>query len=62
MDANTANAVKEDFLAWSGGFPPDSDQDVFVYVEYARPTDTDAIEVSRMLTGWMQEEWRSCSA
>ena len=58
MDAITANSVKEDFLAWSGGSPPDSDQEIFVYVEYARPRGTDAIEVSHMLTEWMQQEWR----
>ena len=58
MDPQTAEAVKRDFLAWSGGCPPDSDQQIFVYVEYALSIDIDAIEVSNMLKDWMQEEWR----
>jgi hypothetical protein len=34
--------VREDFQAWSGGFPPDSEEQVEVYVEYALPSDLDA--------------------
>ena len=54
MDANTTNAVKEDFLAWSGGFPPDSEQEIFVYMEYVHGSDADdANELREMLRDWM---------
>ncbi len=57
MDANTANAVKEDFLAWSGGFPPESEQQIFVYMEYAYGADAaDADEARKMLRQWMQND------
>jgi len=57
MDANTTNAVKQDFLAWSGGFPPDSEQDIFIYIEYAYGADrTDADEAREMLRDWMRND------
>jgi hypothetical protein len=57
MDTKTAQAVKEDFLAWSGGFPPDSEQQIFVYIEYAHGANTDDVyDVRTMLRNWMQEE------
>ena len=61
MNPQTAEVIKQDFLTWSGGCAPDSDQQIFVYVEYARPADSDAIEVTRILQDWMQEEWLSDS-
>jgi hypothetical protein len=56
MNAQTARAVREDFLNWSGGFPPESGQHIWVYVEAARPIDTDAWEVSTLLHEWLAEE------
>jgi hypothetical protein len=59
METQVAEAVREDFLTWSGGFPPESDQQIWVYVEAARPGDTDAVEVTRLLLDWMAEEEQS---
>jgi hypothetical protein len=57
MDTRTANEVKEDFLTWSGGFPPDLEQQIFVYIEYAYGTKADDVdEVRKMLRDWMQED------
>jgi hypothetical protein len=56
MDTKTANTVKENFLAWSGGFPPDSEQQIFIYMEYAYGTEADADDVREMLRNWMQED------
>ena len=54
MDANTADAVKKDFLAWSGGFPPNSEQEILVYMEYAfGAIAADPNEVREMLREWM---------
>jgi hypothetical protein len=59
METQAAKAIREDFLTWSGGFPPESDQQIWVYVEAARPSDTPAEEVTRLLLDWMAEEERS---
>lgn len=56
MESQAATAIREDFLTWSGGFPPESDQQIWVYVEAARPSDTEAAEVTRLLLDWMAEE------
>jgi hypothetical protein len=53
MDANTAKAVKEDFSKWSGGFPPESDHQITVYVDYARSIENDAEDVREMLREWL---------
>jgi hypothetical protein len=55
-DVQTAKVIREDFLTWSGGFPPESDGQIRVYVEAARPSDVDAEEVARLLLDWMAEE------
>jgi hypothetical protein len=57
MDAKTARDVIEDFRTWSGGFPPDSEQEIFVYVEYARDERLDAVEVTRLLRDWMEAQY-----
>jgi hypothetical protein len=41
--------VRQDFEAWSGGFPPVSEEQVEVYVEQALPNDLDAEAVRRWL-------------
>jgi hypothetical protein len=59
METQTANVIREDFLVWSGGFPPESGQQIWVYVEAARPSDTDAAEVTWLLVDWMEQEEQS---
>ncbi len=56
MDTNTVEMVKNDFRAWSGGFPPDSEMEIFVYMEHAfGQVDTDADEARELLRGWMRD-------
>jgi len=55
MDSKTAAAIKVGFLAWSGGIPPESDAQIFIYVEAARPAESDEYEVSQLLKAWMRE-------
>jgi hypothetical protein len=62
MDAETVKAVIADFETWSGGFPPDSSQEIFVYVEYARDLRLDPNEVTKVLRDWMAEEWIEADA
>jgi hypothetical protein len=54
MYTKTVEAVREDFLEWSGGFPPDSEQMIFIFMEYALSSDVDDCErVRQMLRDWM---------
>jgi hypothetical protein len=54
MDTVKINAIRDDFLTWSGGFPPDSEQQIFIYMEYVYGDDAeDADEVREMLRNWM---------
>jgi hypothetical protein len=54
MDTMSAKTIKENFLIWSGGFPPDSEQQIFIYMEYVHGTNADdADEVRDMLRDWM---------
>ena len=55
MDEQTKQAIRADFLAWSGGDPPDSEHQITVYVDYAAHADWDSNEVRRLLEDWMQE-------
>ena len=54
MTATDLEILKRDFLAWSGGFEPDSRDQITVYVDYARPADLDPDEVTDALVDWMQ--------
>jgi hypothetical protein len=54
MDTMTPDTVKKDFLNWSGGFPPDSEQQIFIYMEYAYGAGRDhEDEVREILRYWM---------
>jgi hypothetical protein len=59
MDEQTAEAIVTDFKEWSGGIPPDSEQEIFIYVEFARPEATNAAEVTKVLSDWMEREWNN---
>ena len=56
MDKTLVETIKEDFLAWSGGFPPESDYQIFVYIETAKPVDINDTELGDMLRVWMNED------
>ena len=45
-------ALAKDFLAWSGGFPPECDHEIVVYLDYALPEGFDREEVARFLEDW----------
>jgi hypothetical protein len=55
MDTQRVEAIKADFLEWSGGFRPDSDEQIFIYVQYSAPSDADEKELLALLRAWMQE-------
>jgi hypothetical protein len=47
--------LKEDYLEWSGGFPPDSETEIFLYVEYARKIE-DAEFAREALRAWNEQD------
>lgn len=50
--------IRADYLVWSGGFPPESTRDIFVYVEAARPIGSDPDAVALLLKRWLDESER----
>jgi hypothetical protein len=46
--------LEEDFETWSGGFPPESDYQVIVYVDYANPFPDREQEVRDYLMDWYE--------
>jgi hypothetical protein len=53
MTPGRRTIIKEDFLAWSGGFPPDSEDQIFLYVEFASPQSIDQRDARAFLLDWM---------
>jgi phosphoenolpyruvate-protein kinase (PTS system EI component) len=52
--ANNIGALRADFLAWSGGFFPESEAQITVYVDYALAVNVDAVTARRLLQDWMR--------
>jgi hypothetical protein len=61
MDESKTKAIREDFETWSGGFPPESDEQITVYIDYASSKDWDDDEVRELLRAWMDEPDDSCT-
>lgn len=57
MTDEMKQAIISHFLEWSGGFPPDSEEEIFIYVHHAMLTDADERETTWLLRDWMIEEW-----
>ena len=57
-------AIRRDFLTWSGGFSPESLDQIHVYCVTARPSDTDYGPVYAFLLRWFESddpEWDGLS-
>ncbi len=62
MDRKSAETkLRDDFEEWSGGFPPESDRQIFVFVEYAMSTEFGDQFVRDYLREWMAAEEASDS-
>jgi hypothetical protein len=53
MTEEQTEKVKRHFLEWSGGFEPETEYQIIVYVDYARLSDVDRDETLECLEGWM---------
>lgn len=47
--------LKEDFLEWTGGFEPESEEDVETYVMSSITVELDPAEARQVLTDWMRD-------
>jgi hypothetical protein len=56
MTSEQIEAVKRHFLVWSGGFEPESEHQIIVYVDYARDSELDRDEVYDVLMEWIQDD------
>jgi hypothetical protein len=55
MKLTEIEALKADFLEWTGGFNPETDEDIEVYIETSMPLDIDDDEARDILRNWMCE-------
>jgi hypothetical protein len=56
MNQTLEAAIRSDFEVWSGGFPPDSEQQIFLYVTTASSKEWDDNIVLESLRAWMVAE------
>jgi hypothetical protein len=55
MSESELQSLKADFLAWTGGFEPESEDDISSYIETSMPFTLDAVEAAEVLRAWMRE-------
>jgi hypothetical protein len=53
MNQKAKLVLKRDFRRWSGGFAPDSNDQITVYMDYAVRRDFDNEHTRRVLQEWM---------
>ncbi len=51
--------LKRHFFVWSGGFEPESEDQIIVYVDYARVSQLERDEVYDVLVEWLAGELHS---
>jgi len=55
MSDSELQSLKADFLEWTGGFEPESEEDISTYVDASMPFAIDATEAIEALRAWMRE-------
>lgn len=55
MTATQLESLKSDFLEWTGGFEPESHEDIARYIDTSMPFDYDKAEALKVLSAWMKE-------
>ena len=56
MTDDQIRELKKHFREWSGGWPPESDYQITVYVDYASNVNWDDEEVREALRDWMESD------
>lgn len=47
--------LKADFLEWTGGFTPETDEQIATYIRSSMPLDIDDADAAQILQQWMRE-------
>ena len=61
MTTAQLESLKADFLQWTGGFEPESDEDIATYTTVSMPYDFDEVEAGQALRHWMRDADSSSS-
>ena len=56
MKTSVVNRLANDFLAWSGGFAPNSEEQISVYTDYARPIEISSSTAWAILAEWLRRQ------
>ncbi|HET6248169.1 MAG TPA: hypothetical protein VFE47_10770 [Tepidisphaeraceae bacterium] len=56
MTQSQIESLKAHFLEWSGGFEPESEHQITVYVDYAANCNLDRDDVRRILEEWLFDD------
>ena len=56
VDNATRQRIQRDFEEWSGGFPPESEWQITVYLDYALNVEIDREVALSVLQSWASEE------
>ena len=56
MNQQSVAELKAAFLEWSGGFPPESLDQITVYIDYGLSVGVDPLLARQSLEAWMQED------
>lgn len=54
MEKRTIKKIKNDFRQWSGGFSPESEHHISVYINFASGAGIDSENLKKMLCDWMK--------
>ena len=54
MSDSELQPFKADFLEWTGGFEPETEEDITTYVDTSMPFDLNAEDVRTALLEWMR--------
>jgi len=55
MTSEQFDFLKADFLGWTGGFKPETSDDIATYVAMSMPFNLDAAEATESLRQWGRE-------
>jgi hypothetical protein len=56
IEAAKIEALKEHFRSWSGGFKPESEDQITVYIDYAIVSDLETEEARDALLDWLEND------
>ena len=55
MTTDQLESLKADFLQWTGGFEPETVEDITTYIDTSMPFDLASDEAAKALREWMRQ-------